>query len=100
MNWGLFLAILIAVESGGDPNAVGDKHLTNKAYGVLQIRQPYLDDVNQHYKKVILAHWGRPLTLEDIKDVKKYGYYGGWMSEVDNAPYEEWKELTGNEWSA
>ena len=68
MDWGIFLAILIAVESGGDPTAVGDKHLRNKAYGVLQIRQPYLDDVNKHYKAVILEHWGRPLTLEDIKE--------------------------------
>lgn len=36
---------LILVESGGDDNAVGDRNLANKAYGCLQIRQPYLDDV-------------------------------------------------------
>ncbi len=37
---------LIMVESGGDDNAVGDKTLVHKAYGCLQIRQPYMDDVN------------------------------------------------------
>jgi hypothetical protein len=47
MNWLLFLAALIAAESGGDPTAVGDRHLSNRAYGVAQIRQPYLDDVNR-----------------------------------------------------
>lgn len=36
---------LIQVESGGEDNAVGDKHLMNKAYGCLQIRQPYIEDV-------------------------------------------------------
>lgn len=38
---------LIAVESGGDDNAVGDKNLKNKAYGPLQIRQPCVDDYNR-----------------------------------------------------
>jgi len=47
MNWMLFLAALIAAESGGNSTAVGDRHLTNMAYGVCQIRQPYLTDVNR-----------------------------------------------------
>ncbi len=47
MNWILFLTALIAVESGGDINAVGDTNLKHPAYGVMQIRQPYLDDVNR-----------------------------------------------------
>lgn len=47
MNWVIFLAALIAVESGGDRTAVGDRNLRNRAYGVCQIRQPYLDDVNR-----------------------------------------------------
>ncbi|MDD4352669.1 MAG: peptidoglycan-binding protein [Candidatus Gracilibacteria bacterium] len=38
---------LIMVESGGDDRAIGDKNLTNKAYGCLQIRKPYVDDVNK-----------------------------------------------------
>jgi peptidoglycan hydrolase-like protein with peptidoglycan-binding domain len=41
---------LITVESGGDDNAIGDKHLTHKAYGCLQIRQPYMDDVNKSWR--------------------------------------------------
>lgn len=38
---------LIEVESGGDDNAIGDLHLTQKAYGCLQIRQPVCIDVNK-----------------------------------------------------
>lgn len=38
---------LIQVESGGNDNAVGDKHLTDKAYGCLQIRKPCITDVNK-----------------------------------------------------
>lgn len=40
---------IIQVESKGKTNAVGDKHLENKAYGPLQIRKPVLDDVNKYY---------------------------------------------------
>lgn len=41
---------LIQVESSGnDRPSPGDKHLKNKAYGCLQIRQPYVDDVNKKY---------------------------------------------------
>lgn len=38
---------LIQVESGGNDNAIGDKHLTDWAYGCLQIRQPMVTDVNK-----------------------------------------------------
>jgi len=52
---------LIKVENPGlDVDAVGDKHLTHKAYGLLQIRQPYLDDVNK------IA--GTSYSIEDMKD--------------------------------
>ena len=47
MDWVLLLAVLIQVESGGDINAVGDTHMQNKAYGILQVRQPCLTDVNR-----------------------------------------------------
>ena len=40
---------LIRKESVGDLYAIGDKHLVNKAYGPLQIRQPAVDDVNRVY---------------------------------------------------
>lgn len=39
---------LIQVESGGNDNAIGDKHLTHWAYGCLQIRQPMVTDVNRY----------------------------------------------------
>ena len=91
MNWILFLQVLVAIESGGNIDAVGDRHLMNKAYGVCQIRQPYLDDVNRiactsftlkqvqgsrprsywcvvvyvrHYGKRYTRITGRPLTIE------------------------------------
>lgn len=38
---------IIIVESGGDDYVIGDRHLQNKAYGSLQIRQPCVDDVNE-----------------------------------------------------
>lgn len=38
---------LIQIESQGNDNAIGDKHLTDKAYGCLQIRKPCVDDVNK-----------------------------------------------------
>jgi hypothetical protein len=60
MNWVIFLAALIAVESGGDKTAVGDRNLKNKAFGVCQIRQPYLDDVN----RVAKTNW----TIKQVAD--------------------------------
>lgn len=33
----------------GNDQAVGDRHLKQKAYGCLQIRQPAVDDVNRRY---------------------------------------------------
>lgn len=49
---------LIQVESGGDDGAVGDKNRKHKAYGCLQIRQPYLDDVNKL--------WGTKYSAEEM----------------------------------
>ena len=43
----LLILALIAVESGGKDNAIGDKHLAQKAYGCLQIRQPVCNDYNK-----------------------------------------------------
>ena len=44
---GFLIKALILVESGGDDSVVGDKHLRDKAYGPLQIRQPVCDDYNR-----------------------------------------------------
>lgn len=68
MNWVIFLEILIAIESGGNNNAIGDIHLKNKAYGCLQIRKPYLDDVNKRNKKFLMTSFGRLLEVEDMKN--------------------------------
>ena len=40
---------LIKVESNGNLYAIGDLNLKHKAYGPLQIRQPYCDDVNRAF---------------------------------------------------
>jgi len=44
IDWGLLLAALIAVESGGDCNAIGDN---GKAVGCLQIHPIMVDDCNR-----------------------------------------------------
>lgn len=103
MSWIVFLAALIAVESGGNPKAIGDKHLKNRAYGVCQIRQPYLDDVNKiagtrftlkqvaasptlsrwcvvtyvrHYGKRYTRITGKPLTYEVAARLHNGGLHG------------------------
>lgn len=44
---GSLVDALIQVESGGNNYAIGDKHLTHRAYGCLQIRKPVCIDVNK-----------------------------------------------------
>ena len=58
---------------GMNPNAIGDKHMRNKAYGLLQIRAPYLKDVNRIAgKKEVRRVWGKDkLTMADMKDSAK-----------------------------
>lgn len=43
------LDALVQLESNGNDFAIGDLKLKNKAYGCLQIRQPYVDDVNKAF---------------------------------------------------
>ena len=43
----LLILALMAVESGGKDGEIGDKHLAQKAYGCLQIRQPVCNDYNK-----------------------------------------------------
>lgn len=38
---------IVQVESGGKLDAIGDRHLFNKAFGPMQIRKPCVDDVNR-----------------------------------------------------
>lgn len=45
------IAALMRVESGGRDNAIGDRHLAEKAYGCLQVRKPCIEDVNGRFGK-------------------------------------------------
>ena len=49
----LLLEALCLVESGGDPNAVGDN---SEALGILQIHRVYVDDVNRILHDDIYSH--------------------------------------------
>lgn len=68
-NEDAFFKALSWEESKNNPNAVGDRHLKNMAYGTLQIRSVYLDDVNRLAGKDVQKVWGKPsLVLEDVKN--------------------------------
>ena len=60
MNWAILIAALIAVESGGNPQAIGDN---GRAVGVLQIWPCVVEDVNRIS--------GRHYSMEDRLDVDK-----------------------------
>jgi len=119
MSWVIFLSALIMVESGGNPDAVGDRHLTNMAYGVCQIRQPYLDDVNRiakssftledvrksesvsrwcvvtyvkHYGKRYTRITGKPLTMEVAARIHNGGP-NGWKKASTDA---HWKKVSSH----
>ena len=91
----LLIEALCLVESGGDPNAVGDD---GEALGILQIHRVYVDDVNRILRDDIYSHnmrmspWcskqmfrtyvehyatenrlGRPPTLEDLARIHNGG---------------------------
>lgn len=44
-----FMSALSKLESNNKPNAVGDKHLANHAYGLYQMRLPAITDVNRAF---------------------------------------------------
>ena len=68
----LYYGVVRRENKGWDVNAVGDRHLRNKAYGLLQIRAPYLKDVNKIAGKDVMAVWGKSkLTMADMKDPAK-----------------------------
>lgn len=48
-KWPELVKALIKVESEGNDNAIGDRHLKDMAYGCLQIRKPVCIDVNRAY---------------------------------------------------
>jgi len=63
-----FFEALAVVESNNDDWAIGDKHLRQRAYGALQIRQPICDDYNRHHQTRHRAAdlRGRRATAEKI----------------------------------
>lgn len=92
---------LIQVESGGNDNAIGDLNLVHKAYGPLQIRQPYMDDAlpgrkaqeclnnrplsiqafNAYMARYVTEkRLGRPVTNEDMARCHNSGP-NGWKKE-------------------
>ena len=60
IDWALLLAALIAVESSGDPNAIGDN---GQAYGCLQLHSAYVQDAAEYARQ----DW----THEDAFDPEK-----------------------------
>jgi hypothetical protein len=121
MNWLLFLTILIQVESNGDPTRIGDLNLKHHAYGVCQIRQPYLDDVNaiakttftieqikasetlskwavmvyvKHYGQRYTKLTGKPFTIEVAARIHNGGP-DGWKKKATDAYWEKFsRELS------
>lgn len=69
----LIYGVVLRENPSRNPNAVGDKHMRNKAYGLLQIRAPYLKDVNKIAgRDEIRKRWGKDkLTMKDMKDQAK-----------------------------
>ena len=89
----LFTGLEKAENGAGNPNLVGDKHLKDHAYGLLQIRQPYLDDVNRIAGADVKASWGKAkLTIADMKDQAK----ARWAAKVYLSYYgERYEKQTG-----
>ena len=66
-------AIMKAENPKLNPYQIGDTDLYHKAHGLLQIRKPYLDDVNRIVgRKNMIKMWGKSrLTLDDMKESGK-----------------------------
>lgn len=56
-----FVMAIAEKESNMDPNAIGDRNLENKAYGIMQVRKTAMDDVNSTY--------GTNYTEQDLMDL-------------------------------
>lgn len=61
-----FYAALAWQESDVTPSIVGDKHLSAKAYGIFQIRQPYMTDVYP-MRRAEECMGNVPLSLDVVK---------------------------------
>lgn len=117
MNWGIFFIILSMVESGGRIDAVGDVKTRSPAYGLYQIRQAYLTDVNRiagtkytlkqvtsskelsqwcvktyigHYGKQYEEKTGKKLTMEVAARIHNGGP-DGWKEKVTEPYWKKWR---------
>ena len=70
---GLIYAIVKVENPWLYKNRVGDKSLYHKAFGLLQVRKPYVDDINKVVgPKMMFKMWGKArLTTVDMKDKTK-----------------------------
>lgn len=69
-----FIRLIVMTENPWlDKNRVGDRSLYHKAFGLLQVRKPYIDDVNRIVgPKTMMKMWGKArLTTVDMKDNTK-----------------------------
>ena len=71
MNLITFFLALAMIESSNNPNAIGDLNTRYPAYGLYQIRQPYLSDVTSSYKREMVMKWGHILILSEMKEKLK-----------------------------
>lgn len=111
-----YLEATIQVESGGDDNAIGDKNLTNHAYGCLQIRQGVCDTVNTHYgttykaqdclgnRQVSIDIWNKywplfPALVTDEDKAKAWNGGPGWKLYYGKQGYEKYTANLDIYWS-
>ena len=73
IEWGMFLAILIQIESSGDQHASGDH---GRSIGILQIGELCVEDVNRIYKLEATDyeyhHWDAWNVKKSKEMCKKY----------------------------
>lgn len=110
------LEALMQVESGGNDNAIGDKHLSDWAYGCLQIRQPMVTDVNKYlgtnYKaqdclgnralsfKIFDTYFKiYPKLKTDEEKAKAWNGGAGWRSLYGKKGYESYTKNLDIYWS-
>lgn len=73
------MAVLIMVESGGDPDAVGDDGL---AYGILQMHQAYVSDAAQWAR----IDWKHRDAFDPSKSQDIFLAYMGRYAKRENKP--------------
>ena len=94
-----------------DPDhAIGDRRLTNKAYGCLQIRQPYVDDVNKRFHTSYKAEgclgnrelslWIFQRYMEIYSTRKRLGHDPTFedIAKIHNGGLNGWKEASTEEY--